>query len=91
MLKAVAMPPKLFWAPMSPAALNLVVHIACMFVGLAAFDSNPLWFMGSIVFFHLFLVAYGAREPHLSKMMESLGKMRVSKNVYHTGGNKYAP
>ena len=89
-LKAVAMPPKLFWAPMTPAMFNMAVQSALMFVGLAVTGSNPLWFLISIGVVHIGIMIYGMRDPHLSKMMESLGKTHPSRNIYDTGGNKFA-
>lgn len=90
-LKAVAMPPKLFWAPMLPAGVNLAIQFTFMSFGLAL-GINPLFFLVSIVFAHLFIVIYGAKEPHLSNMMKAYGPTaRASVNMYKSKGNKLAP
>ena len=90
-LKAVAMPPKLFWAPFLPAAANLAIQFPLMFLGLAA-NLNPLFFVVSIVFVHVFICIYGSREPHLSNMMKSYGPMsKASVNMYKSKGKKFAP
>lgn len=91
-LKAVAMPPKMFWAPFLPAGVNMVVQCPLMFIALGLWDTNPLVFIPPIIIGHLFLVVYGAREPHLSNMMQTYGPMaRGSKNIYKSKGTKLAP
>lgn len=90
-LKAVAMPPKLFWAPMLPAGVNLAIQFTFMSFGLA-FGINPLLFLISIILVHVFIVIYGAKEPHLSNMMKSYGPTgRPSVNMYKSKGKKLAP
>ena len=91
-LKAVAMPPRLFWAPFLPAIANLGMQFPLMFVAMGVLQANPLYFIVTIVIFHLSIAIYGAREPHLSNMMQSYGKMAGgSKNVYKSKGSKLAP
>ncbi len=92
-LKAVAMPPRIFWAPMVPAALNLGIQSALIFFGIALFNLNPLVIVLTTVFpTHIALVALGAREPHLSKMMQSQGPfIKNYKNMYPEKGKKLAP
>ena len=72
-LKAIAMPPRLFWAPFLPAAANLAVQFPMMFIGLGVFNMNPLIFIFPIVIAHGVLAIYGAKEPHLSAMFKSYG------------------
>ena len=91
-LKAVAAPPKLFWAPFVVAAANLGVQFPMMFMFMGIGEFNPIWFMGTIVFGHLFIVFWGTQEPHLSTMMQAFGPMATpSKNLYKCRGNKFAP
>ena len=91
-LKAVAMPPKIFWAPMLPAAINLALQFPFMFIGMGVFQLNPLVFAFPIVFVHIFLIIYGSREPHLSTMMRTYGPMAAgSRNLYKSKGTKLAP
>ena len=91
-LKAVAMPPRVFWAPMTPAIVHLGVQFALMSVALV-FSINPLVFIFSIAIGHLIIVIYGTREPHLSHMLMSWGRSGPSstKNIYHSRGTKFAP
>lgn len=91
-MKAVAMPPRLFWAPFLPAAANLAVQFPLMFIVMGIFDVNPILFMVSVIFGHIFIAIYGAREPHLSAMMRSYGKfIKGSQNIYKSKGMKLAP
>ena len=91
-LKAVAMPPRIFWAPFLPAIINLAIQFPFMFMGMGIFEMNPLIFVVPIVFVHVLLVIAGAREPHLSSMVRAYGPMaRKKKNIYKSKGTKLAP
>jgi len=91
-LKAVAMPPRLFWAPFIPAVANLAVQFPFMFIFMALFDINPIVFIGIILPVHFVLIAYGVKEPHLSNIMKAGGHLSSpSKNVYKEKGKKLAP
>lgn len=92
LLKAVAMPPKLFWAPFLPSCANLAIQFPIMFIAMGLFNANPILFIPPIIFVHVFLVVYGAREAHLSNMMQTYGPMAGgSKNIYKSKGTKLAP
>lgn len=95
-LKAVAMPPRIFWAPAVPAIINVAVQLSIMFLwitsDLGSGGSNPLFFIATIVFVHIFIIIYGVKEPHLSNMMRAWGPLASpSRNVYKGKGNKLAP
>lgn len=91
-LKAVSMPPRIFWAPMVPAVVNLAVQLSLMFTIGIPMGVNPLVFVASILIVHIGIIIYGVKEPHLSKMMKAQGPlMTPSKNIYGTRGNKLAP
>lgn len=92
-LKAVSMPPKVFWAPMLPMVVNFAIQMAIMVMLQGAFPGavNPLMFIFTFLIVHIALVAYGVREPHMSKMMQAYGPFLMpSKNVYRSHGDKYA-
>lgn len=90
-LKAVAMPPRVFWAPMVPAIVNIAVQAPIMFMWIA-FGNNPIFFIATLLLAHIGIVIYGVREPHLSNMMKAAGPMMSpSKNIYPSKGNKLAP
>ena len=91
-LKAVANPPKLFWGPVLPAALNAGLQIPFMFMGIGMWQVNPLIFIVSIVTGHLIVVALGAKDPHLSAMLTAFGTTNyTSKNLYKVKGHKFEP
>lgn len=90
-LKAVAMPPKVFWAPMVPAIVNIAVQTVFLIMWIAT-RHNPIFFIGTIALAHACIVIYGVREPHLSNMMKASGPMmKPSQNIYRSRGNKLAP
>ena len=86
-LRAVAMPARLFWAPMAPAGANLGIQLPMALFVQAISDMNPLWFVLTTVLAHIGIIMLGVREPHLSKMMESQGKfLKTYKSMYpHKG------
>ncbi|MBO4520021.1 MAG: hypothetical protein J5787_02325 [Alphaproteobacteria bacterium] len=92
-LRAIAMPPKMFWAPFLPAAMNLAVQFPFMFIGMGVLNMNPIIFIPPIVIAHVFLIIYGAREPHLSTMLKTYGPMAAkgSVSMYKSKGTKLAP
>ena len=87
--KAVAMPPRLFWAPMAPAGANIGVQLPMIFI-LQTFDSfNPLWIVATLVLVHIGIVIAGVKEPHLSQMMKSQGPfIHAYYSVYPEHGKK---
>ncbi|MCK5295782.1 MAG: hypothetical protein KAJ75_02720 [Alphaproteobacteria bacterium] len=90
--KAVAMPPRLFWAPFLPALANLGLQFPMMFVVMGLWQVNPILFAVPIIVCHFTLVAYGMKEPHLSAMMAAYGPMAGgSKNMNTCKGTKLAP
>ena len=91
-LKAVANPPKIFWGPVLPVMMNLGIQFPIMFMFMGTFDVNPLWFIVSIVLMHIVIVALGARDPHMSAMIQAFGDSRhKSTNVYKEKGDKFVP
>lgn len=91
-LKAVANPPKILWAPFLPSMLNIGMQFPFMFMAIGMFNMNPLIFMISIVAGHLVCIAWGAKEPHLSAMVQAWGQAnKTSTNLYKEKGNKFEP
>ena len=92
-LKAVAMPPKVFWAPMLPMVVNFSIQMAIMVMlqGAAPGTVNPLMFIFTFLIVHVILIIYGVREPHMSKIMQSQGPfIKMYYNVYRARGKKLA-
>lgn len=91
-LKAVANPPKLFWGPVLPTAINAGLQIPFMFMGIGIWQLNPLIFIVTIVLGHLFVVALGVKDPHLSGMLQAFGQTNiVPQNLYKVKGHKFEP
>jgi hypothetical protein len=92
-LKAVAMPPRVFWAPMLPMVANFSVQMAIMVMLQGAFPGtvNPIMFIFTFVAVHVVLVMYGVKEPHMSKIMQAQGPfIKFYKKVYRSRGKKLA-
>jgi hypothetical protein len=91
-LKAVANPPKILWGPFLPTLLNLGLQFPLMFIAIGVFDFNPILFVASIVGMHAVVIFAGAKEPHISSMIQAFGQSRrVSTNLYKEKGDKFAP
>lgn len=91
-LKAVANPPKILWGPFLPTLVNLAIQFPFMFMSIGVLDVNPIIFLFSIVFVHVGIILYGAKEPHISSMIQAYGQTHiVSKNLYKVKGNKFEP
>ncbi|MBR6409635.1 MAG: hypothetical protein IKS23_05315 [Alphaproteobacteria bacterium] len=91
-LKAVAQPPKLFWGPVLPTAINAGIQVPMMFMAVGVANVNPLLFVVSIISCHIAIVMAGVKEPHLSTMIQAFGQTnKVSKNLYQERGNKFEP
>lgn len=87
--KAVAMPMRLFWAPMAPAMINLGAQFAILFILLGFYSFNPLWFVVTLFIVHGGLIIAGVKEPHLSQMLKSQGPfIRTYYNIYPDRGKK---
>ena len=91
-LKAVAQPPRVLWAPMVPAIINLGIQYPMMFIGIGIGNVNPLFFITLILMSHAALCAIGFKEPHLSTMLQAYGQTYIkSTNLYQVTGNKFEP
>lgn len=91
-LKAVANPPKILWGPFLPVLLNMGIQFPLMFMFMGIVQANPLWFMVSLLLGHVFVVLLGAREPHISTMIQAFGPTsKKTTNLYSVKGNKFAP
>ena len=91
-LKAVASPPKILWGPFLPVLLNLGFQLPIMFAGIGIYSANPIVFIATIISVHTGIILWGAKEPHISNMLQAFGQTyRVTKNLYKTKGNKFAP
>ena len=91
-LKAVAAPPKILWAPFLPVLLNIGVQFPFMFAAIGTFDVNPLVFVCTIVIVHLIIIIWANKEPHISNMIQAFGQCyRITHNIYKVKGKNFAP
>lgn len=92
LLKAVAQPPKVLWAPMVPAIINLGIQFPVMFMAMGVADLNPLFFIVLIIAGHVALIFAGLKEPHLSNMLRAYGQTYIkTTNLYPVKGSKFEP
>lgn len=90
-LKAVAVPVRVLWAPMIPALANVSIQAPILFFWVAM-EKNPMIFMITLFLVHIIIVAYSVKEPHLSNMLKSQGPFFTkTKTMYSGRGNKLAP
>ena len=92
-LKAVAVPPRIFWAPFALAIVNATVQFGLMLMWVAVAQGSPMWFIFSIVAVHTFLVVHSTYDPHLYRMLGAWGRSRphTTENVHPSRGAKFAP
>jgi hypothetical protein len=91
-LRVVAEPPQIFWAPILPAAGNVLMNITAMLFGIMAYNVNPLPFFLTILIGHGLIAGYAARDPHLSTLISAwMVARRKTNNLLATRGNKYVP
>lgn len=92
-LKAVAVPFRLFWAPAAVAGINMIVQFSLMLMWTGLTGRSIMPFIISIPLVHVIIAGWGKKEPHLSKMLVSWGRSgpASTKNIYRSRGNKFAP
>lgn len=89
-LRVVAEPQQMFWAPVAPAGGNLILNFTLMMFGIVLFDLNPLPFFATAFAGHLFIAAYAARDPHLTTLLQAWNVAnRKTVNLLKVKGNKY--
>ena len=90
-LKAVANPPKILWGPFLPVLVNMAIQFPLMFMFMGVGGVNPLLFMITLLIGHVAAVIAGAREPHISSMIQAFGPAsKKTNNLYYVKGNKFA-
>lgn len=70
-LRAVANPPQLFWAPQIPAGINMAAHAFFMIYGWGLAQISPLAFIFSFFLCHIVIASIGQREPHMSTLIQA--------------------
>jgi hypothetical protein len=92
MLRVVAEPPQIFWAPLLPAAVNILLNVTLMLFCIIIFNVNPIPFFVTSLIGHALLAGYAVRDPHLSTLMTAwMETRRKTTNLVRVKGNKYVP
>ncbi len=91
-LRVIAEPPQIFWAPVLPAAANIFLNVAIMLFSITIFNVNPVPFFITSVVGHALIAGYAVRDPHLSTLMTAwMETRRKTTNLLRVKGNKYVP
>jgi len=91
-LKAVSQPSTLFWAPQIPAMANLALHALLMIYGWTFAKLSPLTFIVSFLLMHIFIASQGAREPHLTTVLQAWAvSKKGTRNLVKSKTRKYVP
>ena len=87
-----AEPSQIFFAPVLPAAANMLLNVATMLFFIILFNVNPIPFFITSVLGHALIAGYAVRDPHLSTLMTAwMETRRKTTNLLRVNGNKYAP
>jgi hypothetical protein len=89
-LRVLAEPPQIFWAPVLPAAGNVLLNVTVMLFGIIIYNVNPIPFFITALIGHGFIAGFAVREPHLSNLMTAwIETRRKTANLVGAKGNKY--
>ena len=93
LLKSVARPAQVFYAPFGLVVMNLALAAWFILVLLALGMGGYIWapIVGFLVL-HGVLVLVGKREPHIDSMLAARRQVNMkTKNMIKEGGNKFLP
>ena len=91
LLKSVAQPMQVFFAPFRLSVANFTLNALAMAVLLVFGYGNYIWTpIISTLIIHVILIIIGRREPHIDNIIAALSMVsRSTKNIINEGGNKY--
>ncbi len=90
-MRSIASPAQMFWAPVELALMNFLIAGTFMIFGFA-FELNPLLSLGVLVINHLILAVVGSREPHAYRILMCWSKANIkTKNIVPCKRNKFVP
>ncbi|MCP4395012.1 MAG: hypothetical protein GY804_12210 [Alphaproteobacteria bacterium] len=91
-LKVVANPPQLFWAPFFLAIINMCLQVAIFSMVMSIVVVNPLLLLITILGGHIIISVISKRDIHIASILQSTGPfLKKSKNIYKVRGNKFGP
>jgi len=89
-LRTIAEPPRIFWAPILPAAVNVMLNFTLMIFATMLFKLNPFPFFLTLLVGHGLIAGSAVRDPHLSTMAIAwIETRRRTANLMPSVGNKY--
>ncbi len=90
-LRVIAEPSQIFFAPLLPAAANILLNVTAMLFGIILIDLTPVIFFVTALVGHVAIAGYALREPHLSTLLSAwMEQRRKTRNLLRVKGNKYA-
>ena len=91
LLKSVAQPMQVFFAPFGLTIVNVVINALAMILLTLFGRGTYIWMIIiTTLFGHMILVLIGKREPHIDNIIAALGMVsRRTKNIIPERGNKY--
>ncbi len=90
-MRSIATPAQMFWAPVELALLNFLIAGFVMMMGFV-FEVNPLWSLTLLVINHLILASIGAKEPHAYTILMCFSRYnKPTKNLIKIKGRKFVP
>ena len=91
LLKSVAQPMMVFYAPFGLFIRNFAICVILMFVLLVfGFGIHILWVILLFVVLHFVSIAVGKHEPHIDNILASRKNIRArTRNVVREDGNKF--
>ncbi|HXP96180.1 MAG TPA: hypothetical protein VN809_05675 [Telmatospirillum sp.] len=90
LLRVVAEPPQIFWAPILPAAVNILLNVTAMLFFIVICNVSPIPFFFTTMVGHALIAGYAVRDPHLSTLMMAWMETRQkTRNLLRVKGNKY--
>ncbi len=90
LLRVIAEPPQIFWAPVLPAMGNVLINTSLMLFGVVLHVVNPIPFFITMAIGHGFIAGYAVRDPHLATLITAwMETRRKTTNLVRVKGNKY--
>jgi ATP-dependent protease ClpP protease subunit len=92
LLRSVASPAQVFYAPFGLVLMNMAASIAAVFLLLALGLGGYIWApIVSFMLVHPILILIGKREPHIDNILRARRNIRAkTKNIIREDGNKFA-
>lgn len=91
-LRVIAEPSQIFWAPVLPAAANVLLNVTLMMFFILLYNVTPIPFFVTTLVGHGMIAVYAVRDPHLSTLMTAWMETRKkTRNMLRVRGNKYVP